>query len=76
MEPIPMWPVTDGEWFAVLTSPLNDFVNVKYRYCLNGNCDETPEANQDGYLIQRNLEVRPEIQNIEDTIIAWRVVEP
>ena len=76
MEPIPMWPFEDGKWFAVLTSPLNDFVNVKYRYCLNGDCDQFPETNDAGYLIQRNLEVREDIQNIEDEIIAWRVVEP
>ncbi len=76
MEPIPMWPIEDGKWFTVLTSPLQDFTSVKYRYCLNGDCDQLPEVNGDGYLIQRNLELYPEIQNIEDELIAWRFVEP
>lgn len=77
MEPMPMWETEEpGKWFAVLTSPLNEFVNVKYRYCLDGDCDEYPETNEDGYLIQRNLEILPEIQNIEDELIAWRVVQP
>ena len=77
MEPMPMWATAeDGKWFAVLTSPLNEFVNVKYRYCLNGDCDTYPETNEDGYLIQRNLEILSEIQNIEDELIAWRVVQP
>jgi hypothetical protein len=77
MEPMPMWATgEEGKWFAILSSPLNDFVNIKYRYCLNGDCDQYPETNQDGYLIQRNLEILPEIQNIEDELLAWRVVEP
>jgi len=76
MEPIPMWAIKGGQWFAVLTSPLNEFSNVKYRYCLDGDCDQRPEVNADGYLIQRVFELTSEIQNIEDTLIAWRFVEP
>lgn len=76
MEPIPMWAIDGGKWFSVLTSPLNEFSNVKYRYCLNGDCDQRPEVNAEGYLIQRVFELTSEIQNIEDTLIGWRFVEP
>ena len=75
MEPIPMWQIEGGKWFAVLTSPLDSFVNIKYRYCLNGDCDQSPEVNADGYLIQRNLDILPQVQNLENELIAWRFVE-
>jgi len=75
MEPIPMWQVDEYTWFSVLTSPLQFFGSVTYRYCLDGDCDKTPEVNTDGYLIQRNLELLPEIQNIQDEIYGWRVHE-
>ena len=75
MEPIPMWQVDEHTWFSVLTSPLQFFGSVTYRYCLNGDCDMTPEVNSDGYLIQRNLELLPEIQNVQDEVYGWRVIE-
>jgi len=75
MEPIPMWQVDDQTWFSVLTSPLQFFGSVTYRYCLDGDCDMTPEVNPDGYLIQRNLELLPEIQNVQDEVYGWRVIE-
>jgi hypothetical protein len=37
-EPIPMWPLGNGQWFYVLYNPLQLLDEVSYRFCRNDQC--------------------------------------
>jgi len=71
MTPIPMWKIDKSRWLFVLTAPLEYFSDINYRYCLNDDCDLSPEVNLDGLLIQRSLLINADPQNIEDQIMGW-----
>jgi len=72
MTPIPMWQIDETHWFFPLTSPLNYFEGLNYRYCLNGDCDRSPEVNLEGLMVQRQMDIGEVPVNIEDHIVNWR----
>jgi len=72
MTPIPMWQIDETHWFFPLTSPLSYFEGLNYRYCLNDDCDRTPEVNMEGLMVQRQVDIGDVPVNIEDRIVNWR----
>ena len=72
MTPIPMWQIDETHWFFPLTSPLNYFDGLNYRYCMNGDCDRSPEVNPEGLMVQRHVDIGDVPVNIEDHIVNWR----
>lgn len=70
--PIPMWQVDDTHWVYILFGPMDLLGSMHYRYCLNDECELSPEVNDDGLLIQRSLTIQDQPQNLNDLISGWR----
>jgi hypothetical protein len=45
-EPLPMWPLGNGEWIYVLYNPLQLLDEVSYRFCRNDQCGVADEGSQ------------------------------
>lgn len=76
MEPIPMWPIGNGRWQFVLTSPMDGLDAISYRYCREGQCGSADDQQTKGESIEINATsriVKPSLYGsiITDTVKAW-----
>jgi hypothetical protein len=75
-EPIPMWgqPATDGSsiWYYTLSSPLDMFATLHYRFCLEGQCELAASLDQPGSSEQDYaITLIDEPQTVTTEITAW-----
>lgn len=69
---IPMWPLGDGEWAYILSSPLHMLGEVQYRYCRNDQCGSADagqviSSNPNGF----KFVATNSAQTMEDQIQNW-----
>jgi hypothetical protein len=72
MEPLPMWRLSQTEWFYILHGPLDFSEALNYRYCRNNQCGSaddgaTPGADAHG----RPLTSSPDPQDLLDDVEGW-----
>jgi carboxypeptidase family protein/glycosyl hydrolase family 113 len=71
-EPLPMWPMGNNRWAYKLYGPLNTLVNLRYRYCRNGQCGSADDVATPGNAAKgRPAETSLAGQDIQDTITDW-----
>jgi len=66
MEPIPMQKTGEFSWQYTLTSPLQLFDSINYRYCRNGDCQNSISTNA-----QFSIVTSEKANVITDTIDGW-----
>lgn len=81
MEPIPMWPVGENRWQFLLTSPLEGFESISYRYCREDQCgsaDDIRTMGDNNEITSSSRVVNPTLfgSTIEDAVNEWAWVSP
>jgi hypothetical protein len=75
-EPLPMWPLSPDTWYYDLYGPLEDGVEIQYRYCRNLQCGAADDADTAGHEAGgRILEYQGQAQIIEDEVHEWNWLE-
>lgn len=69
-EPIPMWPLGNGQWFYVLYNPLQLLDAVSYRFCRNDQCG-IADANNPGDSKDLGFSPQTTPQTINQEITQW-----
>ena len=71
-EPIPMWPLGNGQWMYILYSPLNLSGKIGYRYCRNDQCGLADSLDSMGAdAAGKSLVPGATAQTVQDTIKQW-----
>lgn len=68
-EPIPLWPIGDGNYLYILYSPLDVLSSLSYRFCRNNDCQKAQNVTPGGQGYK--LEFTIEDQIISHTIEDW-----
>lgn len=68
-EPLPLWPLGNGDFLYILYSPLTDSEPVEYRVCRNGDCQRTRSTIASNSPLQVLPSSQP--QTISTTITGW-----
>ncbi len=71
MEPIPMQKTGEFSWRYTLSSPLQLFNSINYRYCRNGDCQNSISTNS-----QFSFKPSEKDNLINDTIDGWTSFHP
>jgi hypothetical protein len=76
-EPIPMWSLGANRWVYRLTSPLDIFGTIGYRYCRNSQCASADDAVTPGDRSGgRPVSTSNQTQNLQDTVNRWQWWDP
>jgi hypothetical protein len=72
-DPLPMWQLSEDEWFYALRGPLSFSQPLSYRYCRNALCSGAVDLQEaDDLNSERDLLGAPAGQEIQDEIFAWK----
>jgi hypothetical protein len=71
MEPIPMQKTDEFSWRFTLSSPLQLFNSINYRYCRNGDCINSISTNP-----QFSIKTSDKENVINDTVDGWTNFQP
>jgi hypothetical protein len=75
-EPLPMWPLSSDTWYYDLYRPLENNVEIQYRYCRNSQCGAADDAHTAGYDADgRILANRGQAWILDDEVLAWKWLE-
>lgn len=71
-EPLPMWRLSKNSWVYDLYGPLEEGVDIQYRYCRNLQCGSADDADTSGLEASgRSLVYQGQPSVIEDDVRAW-----
>jgi len=73
-EPVPLWPLGNGDFLYILYAPLTDSEPVEYRFCRNGDCQRTRSTIASNSPLQVLPSSQP--QTISTTITGWENWQP
>jgi len=68
-EPIPLWPLGNGEYLYILFSPLEPNQTVHYQFCRNGDCARARDAGSVSF--ERQFQPAQNPQTITLTLDRW-----
>jgi hypothetical protein len=73
-EPIPLWPLGEGNYLQIIFSPLDKFSSIPYRFCRNSNCQSAiSEKKSHGEVL---VQPGTSPQTVDLTIDRWENWEP
>lgn len=70
MEPIPLWPLGDGNYLYILFSPLNPSQSINYQFCRNEDCTNARDAGSLSF--ERQVQPSENQQTITLTLDSWQ----
>ncbi len=70
MEPIPLWPLGDGNFLYILYSPLSKSSPINFRFCRNADCQYANNSETDAILTV--VQPKEEPQTINITVEEWK----
>jgi hypothetical protein len=73
LEPLPMWPLGNNEWFYTILSPTDFSEHLEYRYCRNSQCGSADDADTAGTgAVGRQLTSKKDAQDLVDEVTSWQ----
>ncbi len=69
-EPIPLWPLGNGDFLYILYSPLEPSLSLNYRFCRNEDCLRAADADAGGF--ERQVQPSNAAQTINLTLDSWQ----
>ena len=69
-EPLPLWPLGDGNYIYIVFSPLDISVPISYRFCRNEDCELA--LNADSLITQANIQPAETPQSAQITLTDWQ----
>jgi hypothetical protein len=67
--PLPLWPLGDGNYLYILFSPLDRALPISYRFCRNADCDQA--LNAEALNAEMAIQPTEEPQTISLTLSNW-----
>jgi len=73
-EPIPLWPLGNGQYLYILFSPLDTSLPISYQFCRNGECQYASNFTETSEEPQVLPSKTP--QSITETVSSWKNWQP
>ena len=73
-QPLPLWPLGDGQYLYILFSPLDRTVPIAYRFCRNENCEQA--LNAEALAAAPSFQPTEIDQTIQLTLSEWANWQP
>ena len=70
MEPIPLWPLGNGNYLYILFSPMNPSQAIHYQFCRNEDCTNARDAGSLSF--ERQVQTSENPQTVALTLDSWQ----